>query len=349
MDLRDHFSREAMQDIESLFLISKSNCAFVNYRTETACIAAMYRFHGSNLNGVRLVCRLRRGSTTSTGSFAESPRASAVETKATSSGLPQGVPDRQPNGSGADRSPTPVIVGSTPVPQATKTVETLALGSANTLVPEKFFIVKSLTLQDLEASVRNAIWATQSHNEKALNCAFKEANNVYLIFSANKSGEYFGYARMGSTISAGPVPIASASMPQSLLTRDEPKSIRTSATETAPRGRIIDDSARGTVFWEAELSDCDGSSSPHKDSEEGSGQDLGRPFKVAWISTNRLPFYRTRGLRNPWNANKEVKIARDGTELEPSVGKRLLQMFHLPPQVARPSRMLQSGMPYFMA
>ncbi|KAK5003802.1 hypothetical protein LTR60_006726, partial [Cryomyces antarcticus] len=50
-------------------------------------------------------------------------------------------------------------------------------------------------------------------------------------------------------------------------------------------------------------------------------QEWGKPFKIEWISTNRLPFYRTRGLRNPWNANREVKIARDGTELETSVGK----------------------------
>jgi hypothetical protein len=38
--------------------------------------------------------------------------------------------------------------------------------------PEQFFIIKSLTLQDLEQSVRNGIWATQSHNEKAFNMAF---------------------------------------------------------------------------------------------------------------------------------------------------------------------------------
>src|SRR3954471_10827909 len=51
-ELKDHFSREATKDIESLFLISKSNCAFVNYRTEGACAAAMQRFHDSRLHGV---------------------------------------------------------------------------------------------------------------------------------------------------------------------------------------------------------------------------------------------------------------------------------------------------------
>lgn len=42
-----------------------------------------------------------------------------------------------------------------------------------TTSPNKYFIVKSLTLQDLELSVRNGIWATQSHNEEALNKAFE--------------------------------------------------------------------------------------------------------------------------------------------------------------------------------
>ena len=53
---------------------------------------------------------------------------------------------------------------------------------------------------------------------------------------------------------------------------------------------------------------------------------MGKPFKVEWMSTNRLPFYRTRGLRNAWNANREVKIARDGTELEPGVGRQLVDL-----------------------
>ena len=40
-----------------------------------------------------------------------------------------------------------------------------------------------------------------------------------------------------------------------------------------------------------------------------------------------VQFQRTRLLRNPWNGNREVKISRDGTELETSVGARLLKEF----------------------
>ena len=121
---------------------------------------------------------------------------------------------------------------------------------------------------------------------------------------------------------------------------DVPRSIPTPATEFAPKGRIIDDSARGTIFWEADLEDegYDGEHEGETKSEDSAEetderqattgpQAFGKPFKIEWVSTNRLPFYRTRGLRNPWNTNREVKIARDGTELETSVGRRLLQMF----------------------
>ena len=51
-------------------------------------------------------------------------------------------------------------------------------------------------------------------------------------------------------------------------------------------------------------------------------------FAVEWISTERLPFHRTRQIRNPWNHDREVKVSRDGTELEPTVGQRLLDEWH---------------------
>lgn len=133
---------------------------------------------------------------------------------------------------------------------------------------------------------------------------------------------------------------------------DIPRSITTTATEFAPKGRIIDDSARGTIFWEADPEDDDIApiidhevdhpeeniqAQKAEDAEDtGDVHAFGKPFKIEWLATNRLPFYRTRGLRNPWNANREVKIARDGTELETSVGRRLVQMFQKSPSLEGP-------------
>ena len=65
----------------------------------------------------------------------------------------------------------------------------------------------------------------------------------------------------------------------------------------------------------------------HGEEEKGDGS-WGDCFAVEWISTERLPFNRTKQLRNPWNHDREVKVSRDGTELEPTVGERLLDEWH---------------------
>jgi hypothetical protein len=169
-----------------------------------------------------------------------------------------------------------------------------------------------------------------------------------LIFSANKSGEYFGYARMVSAINEDPAAaIEFAPQAQTVENPDLPKAIATEATATAPAGRIIEDSARGTIFWEAESTEpeklMDGGEDNRSDQSdqevEGTSppKAWGKPFKIEWMSTNRLPFYRTRGFRNPWNSNREVKIARDGTELETAIGRRLVAMFHREPQNPAPA------------
>lgn len=56
-------------------------------------------------------------------------------------------------------------------------------------------------------------------------------------------------------------------------------------------------------------------------------QAWGQPFKVEWLCTERLPFYSTRHLRNPWNQDREIKVSRDGTEVEPGVGQQLLEQW----------------------
>ncbi|KAK6507088.1 hypothetical protein TWF481_005537 [Arthrobotrys musiformis] len=302
--LKDYF---ATTKIESVFLISKSNCAFVNYKTETACTEAMQKFHDSRFQGVRLVCRLRRNS---------SPGDIETEGNVEIS-VPAPIQE-------SPDSPTEVEVEAVSESDATSTPAEAAAKKGK----DRYFIVKSLTLEDLDTSVSNGIWATQTHNEVALNEAYLASENVFLIFSANKSGEYYGYARMVSEISDEVASkIEWAPMTQNIDETALPKAIYTPPTATAPRGRIIDDSSRGTIFWEViEDSDSEDESTP----VEGTtiSKAWGKPFRVEWVSTSKVPFYRTRGLRNPYNVSREVKIARDGTELEPTVGRKLIQMFH---------------------
>lgn len=349
MSLVYHVCKEA-PGLESLFLISKSNCAFANYKDEPACVTAQQKIHDSKFQSVRLVSRLRKntvegasGITAPTGPSASTPQSLAPQDKA-GGGLSSGPPVAAVT-PGPD--PSSEVSGAAPGPLASAepTGPAMVTGNAPQPQKDKYFILKSLTVEDLEQSTKTGIWATQSHNEKALNNAFQVAERVYLIFSANKSGEYFGYARMTSQINEDPAAaIEFGPKLQSVTDVGLPKAIPTEANEFMPKGSIMDDSERGTIFWEAET-DKDSEDEEYQPAsfksagvesvEPVEAKSWGKPFHLEWLSTSRLPFYRTRGLRNPWNSNKEIKIARDGTELEPSVGRKLTGLFS--PRVQSPS------------
>ncbi|CAD6569363.1 MAG: hypothetical protein ASARMPREDX12_002387 [Alectoria sarmentosa] len=334
MKLKEHFSAAATATIESVFWISKSNSAFVNYRTEEALSDAQNRFHNSKFEEVRLVCRVRK------------------------TGIPAPIAGSTALRPGDDKGRAHSVavedsVGSTESERNSSSLSGLPRGSETDSkaspvnhAKKRFFIMKSLATEDLESSVRDGQWVTQQHNETALNEAFECAEGVFLFFSANKSGEYFGYARMSGLIkglSPRPRPTRPAEDALKTCGSNMPEMFFTPGTECAPEGAIFIDAYRDTIFWEADIASQDTSSpklvsgahearvggegvDPAKDQE----WDLSSPFKVEWMSTNRLPFYRTRGLRNSWNGNRDVKVARDGTELETDVGIRLLELFHQP-------------------
>lgn len=162
IDLKDHFSRDATGDIESVFLIAKSNCAFVNYKSEDACAAAVTRFHDSRFHGVRLVCRLRKGVTVP-GSSQPPP---APSLPAANSNINLTVPE-----------------DASLLHSATDGDDTASPARKRPRVPERFFIVKSLTVEDLEGSRQSGVWATQTHNEVTLNEAYEVSFLFALILS----------------------------------------------------------------------------------------------------------------------------------------------------------------------
>jgi hypothetical protein len=83
-----------------------------------------------------------------------------------------------PAGSASFIPPSPALA-RTPSPEnESKSKDVSAEGNKqevedSSFPKDKFFIVKSLTVEDLELSVRNGIWATQSHNEETLNKAYQ--------------------------------------------------------------------------------------------------------------------------------------------------------------------------------
>lgn len=166
MSLVHHVCKEA-EGLDSLFLISKSNCAFANYTDEASCLAAQQKLHESKFQSVRLVSRLRKntvegvsGVTAPTGPSATTPQLPLSDSKQNTI-----TDSTEVHTSSSETATSPMA--STPESKAP------AVGDVAEQQKDKFFILKSLTLEDLELSVRTGIWATQSHNEETLNNAFK--------------------------------------------------------------------------------------------------------------------------------------------------------------------------------
>lgn len=114
------------------------------------------------------MCRLRRG----TASVAAPSSSSPQHDEAPESPVKA---DDSPNTPSERKRPEVVIASGSNLDVLTAESADGARDSTDavTRTPEKYFVVKSLTLQDLEASVQIGIWATQSHNEAVLNKAFE--------------------------------------------------------------------------------------------------------------------------------------------------------------------------------
>lgn len=159
MKLKEHISTAAMTTIDSFFWISKSNSAFVNYKTADALLDAMTRFHDSTFEGVRLVCRVRR-----TGSSSPIPSATTIRpVNDQIGGLSLGVKTSVATATG-ERTPYES-------PRASEVTRKLPLENH---AKERFFIMKSLATatEELESSVQSGQWVAQEHNETTLNQAF---------------------------------------------------------------------------------------------------------------------------------------------------------------------------------
>ena len=145
-DLKDYFARDASEQIESVFLIFRSNCAFVNYRTKLACLEALARFRDGVFPGARIALRSRR----------------------TSSSMNIDTISAEMNYDGRDGMNPGSMDGS-----GAHLMQMGLRGVASGGVRDRFFILKSLTIDDLELSTFNGIWATQAHNEVILDDAYK--------------------------------------------------------------------------------------------------------------------------------------------------------------------------------
>lgn len=121
-------------EIQSVFLIQRTLCAFVNYASQRALEDGITTFEqrGSSIRGNQLVIKIKTAGSKNN-EEADEDDDTLDSTDAASPVLPK------------DRTPT----------------------------EDRYFVCKSLTVEDLYASARLGLWDTQSHNQATFNEAFK--------------------------------------------------------------------------------------------------------------------------------------------------------------------------------
>ena len=347
MRLRDYFSfaMPTQHDLLSISYNPDARYAFINFQTESARILAIEQAAHYLFDTKRLDCRVRNGSNRST---------------KVSYGLHLGRPGQ------------PIAISPEQPDSLHHKVEELShFPEADTGQhgQGKYFVLKSYSLETLYRSLGSGLWHVPKRHVERLNHAFQTASKVYLIFSVNGSGRFFGYASMRAEIRKDEeflVLPAGTDLPSRILDvpnnwespnsdddlKTDPLSRRqslSSCTSSCSTGSISYDPQRRKITWHAPwschqtkelkssfddlpMNRSSGSStmvtSPSRPDPGTLISDLTRytrPCEVKWLSTQSIPFDEIRGLRNAWNSNKEIHIARNVTAVEPNSATSLLK------------------------
>ncbi|EIM19168.1 hypothetical protein WALSEDRAFT_70821 [Wallemia mellicola CBS 633.66] len=246
LSVNEYSSMSPNCGVESVHLINKSRCCFVNLNSQQSLNLAIRDFNGSKLRmgSPRLVVRVRDTNSELT-SGVGSQRGRKLHRNWVKMISEQNEPSEERR---SNRS----LSRSSSI-SSTSTTSTFLTNH----FPTRYFILKSHRFEDLLESVKKCKWSTQAHNEYVLDKAYRSSKQVILLFSINRSGGWFGYAKMTSG--------------------------------------IIENS-----------------------------------FSLEWLKVQFLPFSYTK-IRNHFNGNREIKVSRDGTEVEPGIGQQLLDIWETAP------------------
>ncbi len=211
----------------SIFIISRSNCAFINYASPAHLDRAVKYYHGKQVRPhdprcPKLVCRVRKkDDEAQAGVAGQRGRGIHVAWLRQQRELErsQTVTSSEPN---PDATLSDAVTSSEPLSPTAKESSAVAAGLASAgsysssgstsyastnsslfrhpAFRQRFFILKSLRTDDLDRSIETGYWATQPHNENVLDQAYRNSETVYLIFGVNQTGQFYGYAKM-----AGPI------------------------------------------------------------------------------------------------------------------------------------------------
>lgn len=280
LDLRTLFGTP---DLQSIYLIQRTGCAFVNYNSKEGLDMGLQavRTRGGKLHDHEILVKAQ---------------VTEEEETSTTSSADSQIPN----------------YGSPPSNHLSETR------------PVRYFICKSLLVDDLELAKKTGQWSTQLRNKDRFNEAFNTSDNIILVFSANRTSAFYGIARLDSPFEdCKGDQTASESKKEVTVSEPEikqtPMILHPEDGILIPEGTTVLDPLRGSQFWKVSGCLC----------IEPEVEKWTAPAKITWLSSTNsiVPFSKTRQLKNSLNMNKPIKVARDGTEIDPEIGKLLCQMF----------------------
>ncbi|CAK5270593.1 unnamed protein product [Mycena citricolor] len=355
-DIRKFFTQVDDHGVLSIVLLSKSSCAFVNLASEAHLHAAIEYGNGQYLRpewswGSSLVCRIRS---------LDDDLWTGVGGQRGMGLHRQWVKDRSVPGVDSES----MEISEEDLSGAASDTSTTS-SFFQMHFKRRFFVLKSQTKEELDRCAADGVWYIQMHNQVVLDKAFRTSEEVILFFSENKSGRFYGYARMSSRVLSTAFPKAPRMLPNPAAYETSPRLTDTALspypspfgiTQSAPNvlmsspstfdqryraGNMHRRSISLDQFSPRRIGDPERSTQPINRPELGSalrpesstrgqqlGSDLSGQFTVDWLCLEPLPFKRTRNIFNPWNRGREIKISRDGTELEPGAGSALIHAWH---------------------
>lgn len=209
--------------VKSIHLIVRTNCCFVNFVSQRHLDFALSVNHGVALRpqdprAKELVCRIRKkedstrsgvGAQRSMGIHkswvwdkeqqrqarerVEQSRINTIE-YAANNAASEAVEEDQIKSPGSAAG-----TGVRPTQKSSSTDHSTNSTTSSFLAryfAKRYFILKAHDENDLHESVKSGQWSTQNHNQSVLDRAYSTAREgVFLFFSANRSGEFFGVAR----------------------------------------------------------------------------------------------------------------------------------------------------------
>ncbi|KAJ3163215.1 hypothetical protein HDU86_002384 [Geranomyces michiganensis] len=292
-DIRAFFSDCNILSIRNM---QETHCAFLNFSSYEEVIDTAHRYRLAEFWGYAIETNPRVNHArkhprrNQRGSFSSSTSSKSTSSAKTPS--PPASPPPQARSLSSSSSSSPASSGSSPDTITDKPSNPTHHNHQPT--KDRFFILKCIGQENLDIARKRNQWATQRANEAKLNNAYRECDNVFLIFGENKSGKFYGCARMAGPIEAA----ADDDADDDARTIHNQTAWKRPPPETAPSAAA----AARLPQW-------------------------GTDFPIHWQTKHELPFSQISNLRNPWNHGKPVKQARDGVEVFPETGRALLAAF----------------------